>query len=172
MILNGQKASLRTPEKRDVDLIFRWENDQNNWLVSNTVAPYTHEEIEAFVSNPPDLYEDQQMRWMIEGSDGQVVGCLDLFDLDPKNRRVGIGILIDQEFRGNGYGHEAIDLVLEFCYRDLDLHSVYAEVLASNDSSQHLFEAAGFKKVGVKQDWLWNGAGFVDQYMYQRFSDR
>lgn len=171
MMLKGQKVSLRTPEKRDVDLIFRWENDPDNWLVSNTVAPYTHEEIEAFVDRVPDLYEDQQIRWMIESQERDVVGCVDLFDLDPKNRRVGIGILIDKDFRGKGFGHEAIDLVLEFCFSDLELHSVYAEVLLSNDSSQFLFEAAGFKKVGEKQDWLWTGDGFINQIMYQRLAD-
>ena len=37
---------------------------------------------------------------MILNADGLPLGCIDLFDFDPVNMRVGVGVLIDPQFRG------------------------------------------------------------------------
>ncbi len=172
MNLIGDHISLRLPTIEDVHIIHRWENDPEHWLVSNTIAPYTKEQILHFIEHDNDLYADQQMRMMIESKEGAVVGCIDLFDFDPKNHRVGLGILIDDAFRGKGLGNEAIALTVRYCFDELEMHSIYADVLENNASSQRLFEANGFVKAGHKKDWLWNGSEFMDQYFYQRIKEQ
>ncbi|MEQ9188283.1 MAG: GNAT family N-acetyltransferase [Cryomorphaceae bacterium] len=172
MILSGKTIELIKPTSVDVDAIFKWENDPEHWLVSYTVAPYSRDQILRFVENDNDLYADQQMRMMIYTKSHERAGCVDLFDFDPKNKRVGIGILVDAAFRGKGIGYEAIELITQFCFVELEMHSVYAEVLENNASSQHLFESSGYTQKGVKRDWVWNGSQYLDQLFYQRFTDQ
>ena len=168
MRLDGKHIVLCTPELKDAMTIFRWENDPVHWLVSNTVAPYSLQQINEFIEHGNDLYADQQMRLMIVSVENEAAGCIDLYDFDPKNRRVGVGILIDDAYRGKGYGHDALEVLTRYCFDQLDVHSVYAEVLSNNPSSQKLFEACGFSLVGTKKDWVWDGQGYLDQMVYQR----
>lgn len=173
MRIEGIDTVLSLPEETDVDTITAWENDPEHWLVSDTIAPYSREQILDFVQHNLDIYQSGQLRLMIRSKDEQAqVGCIDLFAFDPKNRRVGVGILVDAAYRGRGLAREALSLLLTYCKNDLEVYSVYAEVLSNNPSSQHLFESLAFERTGVRKSWLWDGTGFIDQYFYQRLFKR
>lgn len=169
MKLKGQKVQLRAAEPSDVDVIYQWENDPENWLVSNTIAPYSKDQILNFIQNENDIFASNQTRFMIEDIDRNAVGCIDLFDFDPKNHRVGTGILVDPSFRGRGYGKEALQLLVDYCLEVLQVRCVFAEVISTNAASLELFEKGGFQRTGVRKEWLWDGRSYVDQYFYQRF---
>jgi len=53
----------------------------------------------------------------------------------------GIG---EAEARGKGYAREALTLVLQYAFTELNLHRVWAVVPAYNTRAQHLLERAGF----------------------------
>jgi diamine N-acetyltransferase len=169
MRLIGTDTILSLPTEQDVDTITAWENDPEHWLVSDTLAPYSREQILDFVQNNADLYQSGQLRLMIRSSVGDDrIGCIDLYGFDPKNKRVGIGILVDASYRGRGLAREALALLVDYCKDDLEMHSVYAEVLSNNPSSQHLFESVGFEQTGVRKEWLYDGNQFIDQLFYQK----
>ncbi|MEX2597876.1 MAG: GNAT family N-acetyltransferase, partial [Salibacteraceae bacterium] len=151
MVIKGEQVVLEPATIDELDVIYQWENDPDYWLVSNTVVPYTREQIETFLLNNKDIYETGQLRLMIKSKDERIAGCVDLYDFDPKNKRSGIGILIDPIFRGKGLGLEAINLLATFCFEKLDLNSLYAEVLVTNPSSIKLFESAHFELTGIKK---------------------
>lgn len=167
-MLKGEKIALRAAEPSDVDVIYSWENDPKNWLVSNTVAPYSRHQILQFIEDANDIFASSQLRLIISNHQQQAAGCIDLFDFDHKNKRVGLGVLVDENHRGKGYAQEALLLTIDYCFNLLEVHSLYAEVLSNNLSSQKLFESAGFVQTGIKKEWLWTGEGFIDQIFYQR----
>ena len=167
MILQGNSIRLRQAIGADVETIFLWENNVENWFVSDTIAPYTVADIEDFVLNRNDIFISGQTRFIIEDEMTNSIGCLDLFDFNAKNKRLGIGILIDNEFRGKGLGKEAVKLAVNFAIESLDVRGVFVEIAKSNLGSQKIFEACGFQITGVKQDWLWDGDAFQDQLFYQ-----
>ena len=113
----------------------------------------------------------KQLRLCICGTDGQPLGLIDLFDFDPKNRRAGVGIVIARpRDRNKGLGAEALALLCDYAFKTLDLHQVYANILAGNRESIHLFEKMGFEKVGVKKQWIRSNDGFKDELMYQKIN--
>lgn len=169
MKLKGEKVYLRATEPSDAEAIYNWENDPTHWLVSNTIAPYSQHQIQNFIENGNDIFASHQMRLMIMNQSDNLVGCIDLYDFDPKNHRVGVGLLIDGEHRGLGYGTEALALAVNYCFEMLDVHSVHADILSSNEASRRLFEANGFSSSGMRKEWLWDGKEHVDQCFYQRF---
>lgn len=166
-MLKGEVVELRAAEPADVDQIFKWENDPDNWLVSNTIAPYSKHQILQFIESANDIFASNQLRLMIALHSGEIVGCVDLFDFDPKNKRAGLGVLIDPIYRGKGYAREALQLTINYGFNLLELHGFYAEVLSTNEASQRLFEHVGFVQTGVKKQWLWAGKNYVDQLFYQ-----
>ena len=112
--LQTGKIRLRALEPRDVDLLYRWENDPEVWKVSNTMTPFSKFTLQEYIKTATtDIYASRQLRLMIEDWKGNTVGAVDVFDFEPFHRRAGIGILIAQEDRHNGYAEEAVCCVCQ-----------------------------------------------------------
>ena len=92
-ILETGAIRLRALEPEDIDVLYKWENDTRIWKMSNTVAPFSKYVLRRFVEDQKyDIYETKQLRMIIESrADGRAVGAIDLFEIDPTNRRAGGG---------------------------------------------------------------------------------
>ncbi len=169
-LLKSENLVLRAVEPRNVDMLYQWENDTNVWTLGNTTTPYSKFHLEQFILNSKnDIYADKQLRLMIElnKKDNEIIGCIDLFDFDPKNLRAGLGILIDKKYRSKGYGSEAVDLVVGYCRNGLNLHQVYCNIGANNPESLKLFEKKGFEITGQKKQWIRKKDKWIDEYTLQ-----
>ncbi len=160
---------LRALEPKDIDFLFELENDQDLWHLSQTQQPFSAHLLGDYIAQADrDIYEAKQFRFAIELSDKQqVVGFIDLFDFDPKNKRAGIGIIIHRKYQGFGFGSAALKLVMDYAFKILYLHQLYANIAIDNLPSIQLFESAGFELVGHKKDWLFDGETFKDELLYQ-----
>ena len=168
----GPNLLLRAPEPADIDIIFRWENDTSIWHLGNTLTPYSRFAIEQFVLNTDnDIFASKQLRLMIDchssGVKASTVGSIDLFDFDPYNKRAGIGILIDESSRRQGYAFEALNLLISYCFKTLNLHQLYCNIEKSNEESISLFKKAGFTPCGIKKEWLLHEGQWTDELMFQ-----
>ena len=171
-MLKGEQIYLRTLEPSDADIILKWENNSANWRVSNTLVPFSRKLIEDYVNSAQDIYSIKQLRFIIcLVENDKEMGAIDLFDFDPYHQKVGLGILIAElEDRRNGYAKEAILLIKEYCFNQLNLHQVYCNILSENKTSVDLFEKSGFTICGIKKDWIKNKNGWLDELMLQSFS--
>ena len=170
-MLKGGQIYLRTLEPSDADIIWKWENNADNWRVSNTLVPFSRKLIEDYVNSAQDIYSIKQLRFIIcLVENDKEMGAIDLFDFDPYHQKVGLGILIAElEDRRNGYAKEAVLLIKEYCFNHLNLHQVYCNVLSKNKASIDLFEKSGFTICGTKKDWIKNKEGWLDELMLQSF---
>ena len=110
MFAQNENIIIRAAEPIDAELIYKWENDQEIWRVSETYMPYSLYQIEQFLLNNNDLFSIRQIRFIIEKKDNNTnIGCIDLYDFDPIHMRAGIGILLQKDYRKQGYAHEALD---------------------------------------------------------------
>lgn len=170
--LKGDKVVLRALEPEDLDFLYLLENDTRFWEVSGTQQPYSRHVLKQYLENAHrDIYEVKQMRMAISGADGDLIGLIDLFDFDPKNLRVGLGLVVRaEEDRNKGFGAEAIDLITSFAFKSLNVRQVYAHILEDNHASMRLFEKSGFTRTATKKDWIrWQGE-FRDQHLYQKIN--
>ena len=92
---------------------------------------------------------------------------IDLFDFNPQHQRVGIGLLITSENQNNGYGAQALELVIDYAFTHLNVHQIFANITATNTKSISLFEKFNFKEVGIKKDWIYSNTTFKDEILYQ-----
>ncbi|UTW60884.1 GNAT family N-acetyltransferase [bacterium SCSIO 12741] len=167
-VLQGHKVSLRALEPTDIDLLFEWENNTEVWKISNTITPFSRFTLEQYITSNHDIFAHKQLRLVICIQD-QAIGCVDLFDFDPINHRVGIGILIaDEEQRQKGFAADALNCLLDYCREYLDCHQVYCNIMEENKASVYLFEKAGFVLAGTKKDWVRQGDTYVNELLYQK----
>lgn len=170
-MLKGEMVSLRALEPSDIELLYQWENDTSVWLVSGTKAPYSKFILEEFInSSKQDIYTTKQLRLVIYLNEtNQTIGFVDLFEFDAQHLRAGIGILIGkEEWRGKGYGKEALQLFIEYAIKQLNLRQLYCHVQKLNTNSLKLFENAGFKIAGELNDWILNEKEWENVYILQR----
>jgi diamine N-acetyltransferase len=168
----GKHILLRAPEPADINQLYIWENDPSIWHLGNTLSPYSRFEIEQFVLNAGhDIYASKQLRFMIEWHDcpdkNIAVGSIDLFDFEPHHKRAGIGILIDEKYRKNGFATEALELLIQYCFNTLNLHQLFCNIENDNHDSIRLFTRLGFKTCGLRKQWLFRKGKWNDEMMLQ-----
>ena len=101
-MLNKANIVLRAPEPHDVDFLFQLENDPQFWHLSNTTVPFSRFDLEQYILLADrDVFKAKQARFiieLIESNHKNLIGAIDLFDIEPKHQRAGIGIMIIENF--------------------------------------------------------------------------
>ena len=144
---------LRKIEPTDVPFLYQWENDAQSWSDSDTHNPLSHQDLRNYIeSSTGDIYRDGQLRLMIE-DDGQTLGCIDLFDFDPRNRKAAIGMYIAPNERGKGVGKEAVRQLEEYAFRYLHLRLLYAIIRETNLHCTALYRDLGYAPVARLPHW-------------------
>ena len=172
MKLGGQNILFRALEPSDVDVLYDWENDTENWLVSNTQSPFSRFVLEQYLASAhQDIYTVKQQRFMIcHLSDNKPLGTIELFDFDPNHQRAGIGILIaEKSERKKGYASEAVDIMIQYGFEVLNLRQLYCNITTDNEPSISLFQKHKFEISGNKKQWIRDGKQFKDELILQRF---
>ena len=155
-------------EPEDIDRMYTWENDPETWIYSNTQTPFSRFYLEQYVINSHcDIYTEKQLRLMISNTRQETVGCIDLFEFDPQNRRAGVGILIDKHYRKKGYASESIDIMVNYAKNVLHLHQLFCNITEDNKKSLDLFKKKGFVIAGNKKQWIWKENQWIDEYFLQ-----
>ena len=95
------------------------------------------------------------------------VGCVELYNYDPINRRAAVGIVVSNEYRHKGFGSAMVQALTYFCRANTSLHQVYADIAATNAPSIHIFQKAGYQHCATLHDWVIRSDNFIDTLRYQ-----
>ena len=163
---NGYK--LRAPEPEDLACMMQFENTTTLWELSNTTGPYSRFYLKQYIeTNQNNLYEDKQLRLMIENPDKQVVGIIDLCNFDPFHHRAEVGIVIAASYQGQGIGGLALSLLKEHSFDFLGIHQLYAYIDVTNEPCRKLFKKCGFEECAYLKEWMRTGKTYRDVVMVQ-----
>jgi len=161
---------IRAIEPEDLDFLFELENNPEVWRVSETISPISRDTLRKFIaSSYLDITQTHQARFMIVSlENNSAIGTIDLFDYDPINQRIGIGILICKKYRGNHYSKEALKLAMDYCFNTLYVHQIFCNIQKKNIISLNLFQQLGFKIIGLKKEWYLSNNKWEDEYLLQK----
>lgn len=133
--------SLREINSNDLSLLLEIELDAANQVHTTHNQP-TKEELLSYLNSIQDFYSDGQVRFVIE-VDGVGVGFVDLSDASIDFTSVATGIIVKEEWRKQGIGLKAIDLLTIEAKR-LKIKRMLAFILPENIPSILVFKQAGF----------------------------
>ena len=177
---NAKIIKLRKLEPSDLPFLYQWENDASVWADGANHNPLSQQDLRDYIeSTTGDIYKDGQLRLVIHSSsesvcqqsglsgeaglssvspqDGLTLGCIDLFDLDPRNRRAAIGMYIAPEYRGKGVGREAVRLLEQYAFGFLHLRLLYAIIAIHNSACTALYRSAAYTPSSPLPAWTLEG---------------
>ncbi len=164
----GERVRLGAFHPEDAVALARWDQDTDysRYLDSAPAVPRT---------------EAKLKRWMDEETRGSAVFTFAIRTLDIDlligfiqidgimwNHRTGwvaIGIG-EAEYRGRGYGYEAMQLALQFAFDEINLHRLQLTVFSYNLTAIALYEKLGFQREGIMRDALLRDGTRHDMLMY------
>ena len=153
--LKGKNIFLRALESEDINYLFSIENNEKYWSISDSQIPFSRYLLNRYLKNSNmDIYEAKQLRLVITNFQNITIGLIDLFDIDFKNNRAGVAIIINEKMRSKGFAKEALELLIQYSKTHLSLHQLYCNILEDNSHSINLFKSVEFKQVGLKKDWI------------------
>lgn len=79
-----------------------------------------------------------------------------------------LGYSIDEDYQGKGYMKEAVNLVLNYAFKELDLHRIEASALLENERSRGVLISTGFKELGINEKYLFINGVWQDHITYYK----
>lgn len=151
---------LRKLEPSDLPFLYLWENDASAWVDGDNHNPLSQQDLRDYIeSTTGDIYRDGQLRLIIEQSpitndqSPITIGCIDLFDLDPRNRKAALGMYIAPEHRGKGVGRQALEQLETYAFGHLNLRLLYAVIATNNAPCSALYRSAGYQPSSPLPAW-------------------
>ena len=95
-------------------------------------------------------------------------GCVDLYNYDPLNRRAAVGIMVASQYRRKGYALAILRELEKISATNYQLHTLFADIAATNIASIELFRKAGYEECGHFKEWLELDSHFIDNIRMQK----
>jgi len=104
---------------------------------------------------------------IINSENDNLIGNCSLKSINYKNRIGEVGIFIGNESdRNNGYGAEALRLLLDYGFNYLNLNNIMLTVKSFNERAIKCYEKVGFKEFGRRREsYFLNGKYYDDVQM-------
>jgi len=154
-MLAGNKIVLRPFQAEDAELVYQATLDPVLRRLTGTQNTFTLEQVQAYVARYANNPEDRVGFIIAERETLKAVGEIVLLNIDPDNRsaniRIGLFRVADLD---QGYGSEAMRLMVDYGFRTLKLHRIGLDVLDFNTRAVHVYEKIGFKQEGMLRDTL------------------
>ena len=142
---------LRRTLEDDLDLVLRAEQSAENrafvllWSREQHLTALTSEDIAHLIIE--------------ELSEGKRVGYIILAGLADKNKSVELRRIVVTE-KNKGYGREALRLIKQLAFEELNAHRLWLDVKESNERARHVYESEGFLFEGLLRECLKSEYGF------------
>lgn len=146
----GEKCFLAPYSIEDAQKWAEWFNDLEVTipLGNEAYTPITYESQQQWISQNPG----QHMFNIVDLKTNQPLGRCLLFNINPVDRNAMIGIFIGEKtVWDQGYGSEAMGLLLDYGFNLLNLHSIMLGTYEFNKRAINCYQKLGFKEIGRRR---------------------
>lgn len=156
-MLKGEKLILRPVEVDDLELLWKWFNDPETMPFYDNVFSRSGEESNThFKRWTGDGVDQRSAAYIVQLYEGTSIGFISLQQIDWKNRWASLFINVgEKEFRRKGNGAEAINLLTDHAFQNLNLHRIHVEIAGFNLGAINLFKRCGFTVEGELREKIY-----------------
>ena len=166
-ILVGERVRLHGLREEDLPALAGWEMDPGRMpMLSGLVAPPSEAAAKELIANKCANDKDD-LGFAIETLDDPpvLVGMIELASARPKDRCATVGIALGREHVGQGYGTDAMRVIVDYAFREIGLHRLQLEVATFNRAGIRAYKKAGFVAEGHRRGSLWHDGRWYDEVM-------
>jgi RimJ/RimL family protein N-acetyltransferase len=162
-ILRGELVYLRALEPADAELVHRWYEHADTARLMGELPRSLARRQADFESGQASQGQDWFGFMICLLGDDRPIGRADVFEIDRYNGSAGFGIAIgEHEVRGSGFGTDAVNVVVDFCFGQLRLERLWLVTDEVNARAQHVYEKAGFVHEGRLRRAFYQDGKFWD----------
>lgn len=168
--LVGEYVYLSPMNMADVELYTKWLNDSSvsGYLGNFCTLISLSSEQKALEQMASEGYNFAIVRI----SDDVLIGNISLMAINHIDRNAAVGLFIGEaEDRGNGYGAEALRLILWYGFGTLNLHNIMLTAHADNEQGLACYKKVGFHEIGRSRETKFKDGHYVDS-VYMEILDR
>ncbi len=164
--LRGSPGILRWLTAADVDALHEIFSDPEVARYLAIPRQPSRADTERFLDGIHEGYRTSSLyQWGIEHAD-RVVGTCTLGGLDWENRRAEIGFALARAAWGQGLMPDALTVLIDHAFGDLQLHRIEADVDPRNTASLRLLERLGFRREGYLRERYFKDGEIQDSVFF------
>jgi RimJ/RimL family protein N-acetyltransferase len=161
--LVGERIELRRHARERYRLYGEWYGDPEIWrLTSWAAAPLSPSAVERLFEDREHSPTDDSFAIHLKGEE-EPIGVISLMNISEANDSAELSIIVgDPEDRHQGYGAEAIEVILRYGFEDLGLNRVGLSVFEFNEDAISTYKKLGFREEGRLRRALKRDDAFYD----------
>lgn len=167
----GKKVILECIDEENIEQMRQWRNDPERRQYFREWKDITKPMQKAWFDERGCNKHPQHVYFQImsyrEDASGLIhknlIGCCGLHYIDWRLRCAEFGIFIAQDL-GQGKGKEALELLCNYGFWEMNLHKIWCEVY-DNNSSIELYRSLGFKDEGMQRHTYFNKGQYGNSYL-------
>jgi len=165
-LFRGQLLRLAPATTEDQQTLAAWSLDDQylRMLDDDPVRPQNASAYQSTTEWDPQSSAYFHLRTL---SDDIFIGFVALFSIKWASQTCDMAIGIgDPEYRGKGYGQDALRLLLNYAFSELNLYRVGLTVMSYNTAAIKAYERAGFVREGAKRQMVHRDGQRHDLVLY------
>lgn len=166
--LHGERVRLTAIERDDLPTIARWHTDETfgRFYNGTPAVPRSAQRWAAWLEEIEG--ESNAFYFAVRHTQTtQLLGIADISGILWNNRNGALGLGIGAvEHRRQGYGGDAMRLLLRFAFEELNLHRVWLTVFSYNHGAIQMYEGLGFTHEGTHREHILRGGQAHDMHLY------
>ena len=145
MLLCGERVVLREARTSDRSELERLRADPEiDRYMGVDTAPAGSVLKRVFVGSASGALAD----FVLQGPAGRIMGLLSFWERAVPHHAAELSIWLARDYRGHGYGTDAVLLGVRHIFKRFRLHKIYLRVLWYNTTAIRCYERCGFRKEG------------------------
>jgi RimJ/RimL family protein N-acetyltransferase len=164
-----EKVRLRAIQAEDWEEHYynRFDTPARRLLECAVELPPTIDEAKKFTERFSEFSSDNgRIMFTIENLNRENIGGINLNSIDERNGTFSIGIQIDRDYRGKGYGTRAIRILLRYAFFERRLNKFNDYVLEGNEASATMLTKLGCLKEGVRRKVIYTNGQYFDVILF------
>jgi RimJ/RimL family protein N-acetyltransferase len=150
-LFSAKRIRLATPLSEDKATFVRWsqDDDYTRMLDDDPIRPLSEGNFGHFDGSASPENPYFHLRTL---EDDTLIGFVVLFNIKWGNQSAEMAIGIgEKNYRKKGYGSEALALILNYAFNELNLYRVGLTVISYNTDAIKAYERVGFVQEGIRR---------------------
>jgi RimJ/RimL family protein N-acetyltransferase len=166
-LLKGEKVRLAKLMEEDLSTLSSWHEDEDflRQLDARSAFPKGERDFKNWLDQDPN--KDGYLFAIRTLEQNALIGFVQIDGILWNQRNGWITLAIgDPAHRGQGYGKEAMQLILGYAFHELNLHRLQLTVFSYNERAIGLYESIGFQREGAYREFILRDGKAYDMYLY------